>query len=203
MREVFVVLFTYGSLRMKKIALVGATLALAMAAGSASAAGRGSEPVPTAGSFGISVGLTPATMNTTASDFLITGRYLITRDMAILAGFGFQSTDNGATANNKATNFGFMGGFRKYLKNEELAPFVGARLQYLSTKDYTTHADTSDFLIGAEVGAEYFFNRQFSVEGAAGAGYVSHDVKPVNATTSVKGSVFGTLMYSLSANFYF
>src|SRR5476651_2160433 len=119
---------------MKKIALVGTTLALAMAAGSASAATAAAANGPTAGSFGINVGFIQATAvgnTTTPADFMINGKYFITKDMAVLAGVGLVMVDNGAAANSKSTNIGFQGGFRKYLKTDDLAPFVGGRLQYL------------------------------------------------------------------------
>ena len=119
---------------MKKIALAGSTLALAMAAGSVYAA---SASGPTAKSFGLNVGFTQTTaMGNSAApaNFLINGKYFISKDMAVLAGVGLVVNDSGAAANSKSTNLGFQGGFRKYLKTDDLAPFVGGKLQYLSTR---------------------------------------------------------------------
>lgn len=186
---------------MKKIALVGATLALAMAAGSASAATKNasSDYGPTAGTFGLSVGV--GTIADSTQDFILTGKYFFAKDMAILAGAGLQFVDSGAATNNKSTSVGLLGGFRKYLKTEDLAPFVGGQIKYQSTKP--NGADTTTFAIGAEGGAEYFLSKQFSVEGSVFVGYISQEVKPANATTSTKATVFGTAKGNMSINFYF
>lgn len=182
---------------MKKIALVGATVALAMAAGSAAAAGG-----PSSGNFGINVGLTKATTPmSTPADFLINGKYFISKDMAVLAGVGLVLADTGAPTNNKYTNVGFQGGFRKYLKTDDLAPFIGGKLQYLSTRQGAN--DVSDFALVVEVGAEYYFGKQFSLEGSVGAGYASAEYKQVGGTTSQKATGFGSTSFDLSANFYF
>jgi hypothetical protein len=190
---------------MKKIALVGTTLALAMAAGSASAAtAAAAANGPTAGSFGINVGFIQATAvgnTTTPADFMINGKYFITKDMAVLAGVGLVMVDNGAPSNSKSTNIGFQGGFRKYLKTDDLAPFVGGRLQYLSTRQGAN--DVTDFALIAEAGAEYYFRKQFSLEASVGAGYASAEFKPVAGGPSTKATAFGTTTFSVSANFYY
>jgi hypothetical protein len=182
---------------MKKIALVGATLALALAAGNASAAGKG-DAGPSHGAFGLSVLVGTAT---TPGDFVVGGRYFITKDMAVLAGVGLQFVDNGQPTNNKSTSVGFSGGFRKYLKTDELAPFVGGQLQYTSTKP--AGVDTTLFAIYAEGGAEYFLSKNFSFEGSVSVGYASQETKAVNATTTTKATVFGTSRGNLGVNFYF
>jgi hypothetical protein len=194
---------------MNKIALVVTTLALAMAAGSASAATAATNG-PTAGSFGINIGFTQATAvgdTTTPADYLINGKYFITKDMAVLAGVGLVMVDNGAAANSKSTNIGFQGGFRKYLKTDDLAPFVGGRLQYLGTRGACPGGggacDVTDFALMAEAGAEYYFSKQFSLEGSVGAGYASAEFKPVAGGASTKATAFGTTTFSVSANFYF
>lgn len=183
---------------MKKIALVGATLVLALAAGSASAAGKGGDAGPSAGTFGLSVGV-GNTIN--PGDFIVGGRYFIAKDMAILAGFGLQLNDSGAAANAKSTNFGLAGGFRKYLKTDELAPFVGGQLLYASTRQGA--ADVSTFGLYGEAGAEYFLSKNFSFEGSVQIGYTSNDAKPVAGGASTKQTSFGTGRGNLSVNFYF
>ena len=196
---------------MKKIALVGTTLALAMAAGSASAAtAAAAANGPTAGSFGINVGFIQATAvgnTTTPADFMINGKYFITKDMAVLAGVGLVMVDNGAPSNSKSTNIGFQGGFRKYLKTDDLAPFVGGRLQYLGTRGACPSGvgacDVTDFALMAEAGAEYYFRKQFSLEASVGAGYASAEFKPVAGGASTKATAFGTTMFNVSANFYY
>ncbi len=180
---------------MKKMVLAGTTLLLAMAAGSASAAGK--EAAPSAGEFGLSVLVGTAT---TPEDFVLGGRYLLAKDMAILAGVGMQFVDNGAPTNNKSSNLGFSGGFRKYLKTDELAPFVGARIQYTATKP--AGVDTSTFALYAEGGAEYFMSKNFSFEGSVYIGYASQDTTPPGGT-STKATIFGTSRGNLGVNFYF
>jgi hypothetical protein len=189
---------------MKKIALVGATLALALAAGSASAAGKGTDTGPSHGAFGLSVGIGNYT---NPGDFIVGGRYFIAKDMAILAGAGLQLNDSGATSNAKSTNFGLAGGFRKYLKTEDLSPFVGGQLLYASTRQGANTAapqDVTTFGIYAEGGAEYFLSKNFSFEGSVLIGYTSNEYKPVvGGGNSVKATTFGTAKGNLGANFYF
>ncbi|MBI5890314.1 MAG: hypothetical protein HZB47_06510 [Nitrosomonadales bacterium] len=177
---------------MKKFALAGVTLALAMAAGSASAG------TPAANTFGLNVAVGTAT---TPMDFMVGGKYFFAKDMAVLAGVGLQFADSGAATNNKSTNIGMMGGFRKYLKTDDLAPFVGGQIQYVSTKP--NGGDQTDFAIFAEGGAEYFLTKQFSFEGSVYVGYVSSEIKPAGAASSTKATAFGTARGNLSVNFYF
>lgn len=180
---------------MKNLILVGTTLALAMAAGSAAA-----ETGPTAGKFGLNVGLTSANSN-----FLIGGKYFIAKDMAVLAGVGLVVNDSGVAANSKSTDLGIQGGFRKYLKTDDLAPFVGGKLQYLSTRSGTGAGalDVTNIAIMAEGGAEYFLNKQFSLEGSVGFGYASSESKLASGGPTTKATSFGSTTYNVSANFYF
>ena len=182
---------------MKKIALVGATLALAMAAGNALA-------TPAAGTMGLNVGFSQATAianPNTPANFMINGKYFIAKDTAVLAGFGLAIIDSGAAANAQSTAIGFQGGFRKYMKTDDFSPFVGGRLQYLSTRQGTN--DVTDLSLGVEAGAEYFLSKQFSFEGAVGFGYASADYSPVAGGTSTKFTALGTTSLNVSANFYF
>lgn len=193
---------------MNKISLAGTALLLAVAAGSASAASTSSSAAsaaasnggPAAGKFGVNINIA----SSAPTDILIKGRYLITQDMAVLAGFGLAMIDNGAANNAKSTDVAFMGGFRKYLKTDELAPFVGAGLQYLSTRDQAAAADVTNFGIGIEAGAEYFLSKQFSFEGSVGFSYVSRESNPIAAgQPTTKASQIGSGTVNLSANFYF
>ncbi|MBI3480393.1 MAG: DUF3575 domain-containing protein [Nitrosomonadales bacterium] len=174
---------------MKKIILAGTALTLAMAAGSAAAA-------PAAGTFGLNVDLN--------SDFKVTGKYFVAKDMAVLGGLGLSIRDNGSAANSKSTDIGFMFGARKYLKTDDFAPFIGGRLTYSTTRDVPTGGtEYTDFGIGFETGAEYFLGKQFSLEGKVGFGYASHEFKTVGAATSTKMTALGSSTAALSANFYF
>jgi hypothetical protein len=182
---------------MKKIALAGTVLALALSAGSAFAG-------PTAGSIGLNVdlGYSSSPLGGPAN-FLVKGKYLVKQDLAILAGVGLQMADSGAPTNATSTNLGLMGGIRKYMKTDDFAPFFGGRLQYVSTRDNTFNDDVTDLTLLAEFGAEYFFAKQFSLEGAVAAGYASQKREPVGGTTSTTETAIGTATYSVSANFYF
>lgn len=173
---------------MKKIVLVGATLALAMVAGSALAANSLTE-----GAMGLNVPVITSTATTNSSIVspIITGKYFVARDMAVLGGFGFNS---GGPSGNSTTTFALLGGARKYLKIDDFAPFVGGFLKYEST---SSNPSSSAMTIAAEAGAEYFMAKQFSIEGKVNFGYQSID------STGAKSSYFGTSTANLSVNFYF
>lgn len=188
---------------MKKIIWAFATSMLTLTTGSALAAGT-SSATPGMGTFGLNIGFTRATSlanPNTPADFMINGKYFIAKDTAVLAGIGLNIVDSGAAANSKSTDIGFLGGIRKYLKTDELAPFLGGRLQYLSTRQGAN--DVSDFSIGLEAGAEYYFGKQFSLEGSVGFGYASAEFQPVAGGPSTKATAFGTTSFNMSANFYF
>lgn len=181
---------------MKNMAVAGAALAMTLAAGSVCAAG-----LPQAGTFGVNVAVgTAGGVANNPDELLITGKYLFARDMAVLAGVGLQFVDTGAATNNKSTDIGLMGGFRKYLSTEDLAPFVGGQLHYVSTKPGGT--DVTTFMLYGEAGVEYFLSKQFSVEGSVFVGYASQETKPA-VGASTKATVFGTSKANLSVNFYF
>ena len=178
-----------GVLRMKNIALVGVTLALAMAAGSVFAANSMNTGV-----MGLNVN--------TEDNFLINGKYFVAKDMAILGGFGLgiQGGDN-----NNGTDIGLLAGVRKYMKTDDFAPFVGGRFEYSSTKD----SNVKNLNILVEAGAEYFVAKQFSVEGRVSFGYISGETLTTVTTVfgtfpaTQKSNCLCTAKASISANFYF
>lgn len=175
---------------MKKIALAGTTLALLMAAGSALADNS------------LNGGVMGFTVDTAPNNTLINGKYLITKNMAVLAGVGLTNT----SGTGGGTNWGIMGGFRDYLKTEDFAPFVGGRFTYNSFA-----GGNSNWGLGVEGGAEYFLNKHFSLEGRVGVGYGSTTVTvpgPVIfgvqfPSTSTTVNTLGTTTAALAANFYF
>lgn len=173
---------------MKKIVMAGTALALVMAAGSALAANSLNS-----GTFGLNVPVITAnsTTNNFISNPIISGRYFVANSMAVLAGFGFNS---GGPSGASTTTFALQGGFRKYLKTDDLAPFVGGILQYEST---SSNPASTALTVAAEGGAEYFLARQFSVEGKVAFGYQSND------NAGAKTTYFGTTTANLSVNFYF
>lgn len=182
---------------MKKIALAGATLALALAltAGSALAANSLNS-----GTFGINVPL-----QNTPDNFMINGKYVVSNGLAVLGGAGLRI----AGGDVKGTDIGFLVGVRKYLKTDDFAPFVGGRFQYTSTND----SNTTNLGLLAEAGAEYFLAKQFSLEGSVGFGYTSTETKTIGTvmigpiavptSTTTKATYIGTGTVSVSANFYF
>jgi hypothetical protein len=178
-----------GVLEMKKIALVGATLALVMAAGTASAANSMSV-----GTLGLNVPVITSTPDVTVVPTpLISGKYFFAKEMAILGGVGFNS---GGPSGTTVTTFSVLGGVRKYLNTNDFAPFVDGVLEYTSASGTPSSSKMS---LVAEAGAEYFLAKQFSVEGKAGFGYLSNDP----GAPGVKTSYFGTTTANLSVNFYF
>jgi len=178
-----------GVLKMKKIASVVATLALAIFASGAYAANSLSK-----GTFGLNVGTGAIDRSTTRPvddfGFIVNGKYFIQSDLAILGGLGFGSLGGGRIIKNKN---GLIIGARKYLHVADFAPFVGGRLTYASTDDGTVKTTS----IVGEGGAEYFLAKQFSFEGRVGFGYESQD------QGGVKNNRFGTKTMSISFNFYF
>ena len=178
-----------GVLEMKKIALVGATFALVMAAGTASAANSMSV-----GTLGLNVPVISSTPNVTVLPSpLISGKYFFAKEMAVLGGVGFSS---GGPSGSTVTTFSVLGGVRKYLNTNDFAPFVDGVFEYTSTSGTPS---TSGMSLTAEAGAEYFLAKQFSVEGKVGFGYLSIDP----GAPAAKTSYFGTSTANLSVNFYF
>ncbi len=163
------------------IAAAAAVLILGIGIGSASAANSLKR-----GEVGMSVDVN--------NDFVLGGRYFILNDLAVIGqfGFGIKGEDG------EGTDIGIGGGVRKYLKNDDLAPFVGGSIFYRSTQD----GDVKNLAVLGEFGAEYFLHKQFSVEGSVGFGYLRDETtNAVGAKTTV--TTVGTQRFGLSLNFYF
>jgi len=169
-------------------------LALVMVMGMAIGTASAANSLKT-GTLGMSIGVT--------DDYVIAGKYFTANDLAIIAGLGIRAMGGDA----EGTDIGIRVGARKYLRTDDFAPFVGGQLDYSSTNDGNT---TSLTLMGV-AGAEYFFAKQFSVEGSVGFGYGSQEdktpsVDPITGattSTSVKASAIGTSRAAVSVNFYF
>ncbi len=156
--------------------------------------------------FGIGIGTASAATNSLKqgtvglsvdvnNDFILEGRFFVLNDLAILGqfGFGIKGEDG------EGTDIGLGVGIRKYLRSEDLAPFVGGNIFYSSTED----GNVKDLSILGLFGAEYFLHKQFSVEGNVGFGYTSEETKnPVTGTKTTITNV-GTARLGLSLNFYF
>jgi hypothetical protein len=181
-------LITTGVYKMKKIALAGATLALVLAAGSASAANSLSS-----GTLGLSVPVVSTPAAGMPVNPLISGKYFVAKDMAILGGFGFLS---GGPSGSTTTTFSVLAGVRKYMNTNDFAPFVGGVFEYSSTSGTPS---SNAMALSAEAGAEYFLSKQFSVEGKVAFGYISVDP----GAPAAKTSYFGTSTAGVSINLYF
>lgn len=179
---------------MKKIILASVTMAMVMTAGSALAANS-----LNAGAMGLTIALNDAGVtpgNTGNNFFMVGGKYFMAKDMALTAGAGLSIRGG----DDKGTDIGFSVGMRKYLKVDDFAPFIGARFQYASGGDSGTTKYTG-MNLGAEAGAEYFFSKQFSMEGTIGFGYKS--LETTTGATTTKGTRIGTESIGIAANFYF
>ncbi len=156
----------------------------------------------TQGTMGISVGMgdsvfshkaIPGAPGTMINDVVdINGRYFVQRDVAVTGGIGLQSDSGDASG----TYFSLNAGARKYLNNEDLAPFVGGQFTYASVSA-KNQSSLSVFDIAALFGAEYSFSRQFSLEGAVGFGLGQAKAG------GVTDNYFGTRTVGVHANFYF
>jgi hypothetical protein len=176
---------------MKKLLIVTVALVMVMGlAGGAFAAGA-----MNAGAMGINVGTGNSVFGETGL-VRITGKYFFDQDMAFLAGFGFQTTSGDADVN----VFSFQVGLRKYLGTGDFAPFVGARISYETFEDTSAPAVDEEALdLMGEFGAEYFFSKQFSMEGSIGIGFGTVEDNIANTDYTY----FGTRTVGVSANFYF
>jgi hypothetical protein len=191
---------------MKRLVIIALTLAMVAGIGIGSASAANSLQQ---GNISVGVGMgdslfshkaTP-TINGVVNDVVdLNARYLITKDLAIVGGFGLQIDGGDADA----TYFSFTGGVRKYLKVDDFAPFVGGQLTYASVtaeqgNPSVKTADLTVIDLSAMVGAEYFVGKQFSLEGSVGVGFGQIKDDLANADDTY----FGTRTVGVRANFYF
>lgn len=143
------------------------------------------------GAFGFTVKVvnTDTELSDKAVAGMISGRYLLQDNLAVLAGFGlnFRGQDD------DGTDVALMGGIRHYLNTSSFAPFVGGYLEHHRYNDGNSKVTR---LIG-EFGAEYFLARQFSIEGSIGLGYTLQDEEAEDV------SRLGTQRSAISVNYYF
>jgi hypothetical protein len=179
---------------MKKIVVIAVALVMVLCIGIGSASAENSLKQ---GTIGMNVDVT--------DNFVLTGKYLIMNDLAILADFGIGvKGDDG-----KGTDIGIGGGVRKYLKMDDFAPFVSGTLFYSETDD----GDSKNLSILGDFGAEYFLHKQFSIEGRVAFGYTRQETTtstpgfigtvPVTTSKTTTVSTFGTDRATISFNFYF
>jgi hypothetical protein len=193
---------------MKKLIVVAVAVVMVMGlVGSAMAAEAASSASNSLqrGNMGINVGMGDSLFSVKAvpmagagpNDVVnVTGKYFIANDLAILATFGFQSDGS----DYDGTYISFGGGVRKYLSTSTTGAFntfADVKLVYASVDSDTTGADMSIIDISGMFGAEYFFSRQFSLEGAVGVGIGQL------SDGNFDDLYLGTRTVGVSANFYF
>ena len=186
---------------MKRLIIIALTLAMVAGIGIGSASAANSLQ---SGSVSIGVGMgdslfshkaTPAANGITNDVVDLNARYMITKDLAIVGGFGFQVDGGDADA----TYVSLTAGARKYLKTEDFAPFVGAQLSFATVKSDPNLVDLTVIDLSAMVGAEYFVGKQFSLEGSIGLGFGQIKDDLANADDTY----FGTRTVGIRANLYF
>jgi hypothetical protein len=177
---------------MKKLLIIATAIivVIGLGLGNASAADNSLK----AGTFGFNVGFGDSALGEPGV-VMISGKYFIQNDLALIAGFGAQASDGDVSSN----FFGFSVGVRKYLKLNDFAPFVGGKLSYEKSKKDLDGINRQVFDVSAVLGAEYFLHKQFSIEGSVGLGFGSVDNKAPNSDYTY----FGTRTVGVSANFYF
>lgn len=177
---------------MKKLVIITVTLLMIMGlAGGAFAANSLNS-----GSMAVNVGMGNSIYGDVGVT-RITGKYFMDRDMALLAGFGFQTS----TGDYDAKFFSFQGGVRKYLKADDFSTFVEGRLTYEKEKFNApgfVSIDVDVIDISVAFGAEYFLGKQFSLEGSVGIGFGT-----VEDNLERDYTYLGTRTVGVSANFYF
>jgi len=138
------------------------------------------------------------TVNTTGDSVLLSealdtrlkGKYFTSNTMAILFGVGL----NLYGSDGDGTDMSLMGGVRSYQGSGDFATFFGGSISYA---DLESLGNVTEIAFLGEFGGEYFFHRQFSVEGSLRAGYASADFGPVTVTN------LGTFGGQISLNYYF
>jgi hypothetical protein len=144
-------------------------------------------------SIGVSVGLGNSTFGSTNDSIIdITGKYLITNDLALLGGLGLETHSGDADS----SYIGLSVGVRKYLNTDDFALFVDGKLSYIKQD---VDGDTETIDLSAGFGAEYFLYKQFSVDASIGVGFGIED----NNVTNKDDIYIGTRTIGVNANFYF
>ena len=196
---------------MKKFIVVAAAVVMMMGlAGSAMAANSLAQ-----GSTAISVGMGDSVYSHTIAPLDavgfpsnnvvdISGRYFVAKDMALYGGFGLQLN----SGDWDGTYLGLTVGARKYLSTNDFAPFIGGQLSYITVDGdgpvgpggaNATFVDVSILDISAMFGAEYFFSKDFSIEGSIGIGLGQWE----DDVTNTDSTYLGTRTVGVHANFYF
>ena len=179
---------------MKKVFIVAIVLGMVAVTGIGNASAAGTGTSLKAGTFGFNVGFGDSSLGSTGV-VMISGKYFLQSDVALIAGIGLQTSSGDLNAD----FFGISGGVRKYLRIDELAPFVEGRFSYVTERISSENIDKDTFDISAGFGAEYFLHRQFSIEGSVAVGLGKVDDNALHKDYTY----FGSRTVGVSANFYF
>jgi hypothetical protein len=174
---------------MKKVVFAALVVAMGMGIGTGSAFADGNSLAAGSKSLGITV----------HDEIMIKYKLGLDKGLALLLGFGLRNSDENTPAGSEGTELQLEAGIRKYLKIGDLAPFAEGGLQIVSNSGGTT--DRTGFQIFAGAGAEYFFHKQFSIEGSAGVGLSLDSYKTAGTTTS--STTLSTQRLGMGLNFYF
>jgi len=142
--------------------------------------------------IGMSVGI--GSSGTVHDAVTLSGRYFLMDTLAGIVDMGFES-HSGDQSNSYAL---ISLGARKYLGKEDFAPFAGGSIIYERQR---ISGNTEKFGVVGVFGAEYFFHKQFSVEGSAGLGI--ERVEDNARNPSQEYTSIGTTSAGVKANFYF
>ena len=176
---------------MRKLIIVALSIVLIMGVGTGSALAQQNSLKE--GAIGFSVGLGNSVFGDTYDSVIdVTGKYLISNELALLAGIGFETHSGDADG----SYLGLAFGVRKYLDTDDFVPFIEGKLSYI-TQDVAGDTDIIDISVG--FGAEYFMHKQFSVEASVGIGFGVVD----NNADNTDDVYLGTRTIGIKANFYF
>ena len=177
----------------KMLSLAMAVLSFTLIGANSASAAAGATSLK-AGALGLNVGFGDSALGANGV-ITVSGRYFLLNDLALQAGVGMQASSGDLDAKYFSTAICV----RKYFTTEEFAPFVEGKFSYISENIALKGVDASTVELSGNFGAEYFLNRQFSIEGSVGVGLGRVDDKISNKDYTY----LGTHTLGLSANFYF
>ncbi len=188
---------------MKRLSvIVVAVLFAAFAGGNASAA-NGLQQGSTAVSVGMGDSIFAHTLAPQTTGYMnnvvdVSGRYFTAKDFAIYGGVGLQLNSGDLDG----TYLSFTAGVRKYLSTNDFATFVAGQLAYATVDgklNGVTFVDENVVDLAALFGAEYFFSKNFSLEGAIGVAMGRID----DSHNHADSTYLGTRTVGVHVNFYF
>ncbi|MDI6809755.1 MAG: hypothetical protein QME66_12365 [Candidatus Eisenbacteria bacterium] len=130
----------------------------------------------------------------TSSSTALAGKYMLASDMAVNVSVGYMSA---GISGSKSTLLSIGGGVAKYLKTEDVAPYVGAGVGFGTSSPPVGDSQTTFSLAGI-FGVEAFIMKNVSVSGNAQLGFSS--ISNWSGTKSY--STMGTAMTAFMVTIY-